>query len=332
VVTGPWVGLLEKGGHGGVFYLHGADDFRKGQAARALVEAHLDPGTADFNLDRLRGREVDTEQLASILATPPMMAEWRVVLLTETEALASSAKTRDLILGTTASPPPGLALILVGTVPSGSKAKFYRELAAGARSLEFKALSPDDVPGWLMERSRDRLGVEMEPDAARALAQAGGEDLGILDQELEKLSGYVQEGRPITRADVEAAGTFLPTQDRWSWIELVGRRRFKEALSSLRVLLGQGESGVGVVISLTTHVLRLAVLVDRGQKALEAALPRHQQWLARKLVQEARGWSLDELAAAVEGLRVLDRQLKSSGASDESLIETWLLERMAWRA
>ncbi len=332
MVTGPWAGLLEKGGHGGVFYLHGADEFRKGQAARALVEAHLDPGTADFNLDRLRGREVDTEQLASILATPPMMAEWRVVLLTETEALASSSKNRDLILTTAASPPPGLALILVGTVPSGSKAKFYRELAAGARSLEFKALAPDDVQGWLMERSRERLGVEMEPDAARALAQAVGEDLGILDQELEKLSGYVEEGRPITRADVEAAGTFLPTQDRWSWIELVGRRRFREALSSLRVLLGQGESGVGVVISLTTHVLRLAVLVDRGQKALEAALPRHQQWLARKLVQEARGWSLDELAAAVEGLRVLDRQLKSSGASDEALIETWLLERMAWRA
>lgn len=332
MVKGPWVGLLEKGGPGGVFYLHGADEFRKGQAARALVEAHLDPGTADFNLDRLRGREVDTEQLASILATPPMMAEWRVVLLTETEALASSSKNRDLILATAASPPPGLALILVGTVPSGSKAKFYRELAAGTRSLEFKALSPDDVPGWLMERSRERLGVEMEPGAARALAQAVGEDLGILDQELEKLSGYVQEGSPITRADVEAAGTFLPTQDRWSWIELVGRRRFREALSSLRVLLGQGESGVGVVISLTTHVLRLAVLVDRGQKALEAALPRHQQWLARKLAQEARGWSVDELGAAVEGLRVLDRQLKSSGASDEALIETWLLERMAWRA
>lgn len=332
MVRDPWAGLLEKGGKGGVFYLHGADEFRKGQAARALVEAHLDPGTADFNLDRLSGRDVETEQLASILATPPMMAEWRVVLLSETEALASSPKNRDLILSTAASPPPGLAFILVCTVPSGSKARFYRDLVSGTRSLELAALSPDDVPGWLQERSREQLGVEMEPEAARALAQAVGEDLGVLSQELEKLSGYVQEGRPITRADVEAAGTFLPTQDRWSWIDLVGRRQFREALSTLRVLLGQGESAVGVVISLTTHVLRLAVLADRGRKALEDALPPHQRWTARSLAQQAPAWSLDELMAAVDGLRTLDRQLKSSGASDEALLETWLLERMAWRA
>ena len=33
-----------------------------------------DPGTRDFNLDQLRGGDVTPEALASILATPPMMA------------------------------------------------------------------------------------------------------------------------------------------------------------------------------------------------------------------------------------------------------------------
>lgn len=324
----PVASLLGRGEKGGVFYLHGADEFRKDQAARALVEAHLDPGTADFNLDRLRGKEVDVEHLASILATPPMMAEWRVVLVTETEAFAGSPRARELVLSVADSPPPGLALILVCTVPSGSRARFYSDLASRARSTEFRALTPDDVPGWLMERARESLGVEMELDAARALAQAVGVDLGILNQELEKLSGYVQEGRPITREDVEAAGTFLPTQDRWGWMDLVGQRRFSQALSSLGVLLGQGENGVGLTISLTTHILRLGVLLDRGQKGLERVLPNHQKWLARQLQQQARGWTLPELESAVEGLQVLDRQLKSSGASDEALLRSWLLERM----
>jgi DNA polymerase III delta subunit len=182
-----------------------------------------------------------------------------------------------------------------------------------------------------MSRAQEALGVEMEPDAAGALAQAIGADLGILDQELQKLSGYVQEGRPITRADVEAAGTSLPSQDRWAWIGLVGARRFHDALESLRVLMGQGESGVALTISLTTHFLRLAVLVDQGQAALEAALPSHQRWTARNLVREAQAWSLPEVVDAIDGLRVLDRQLKSSGASDVALVETWLLGRMAWR-
>ena len=73
---------------------------------RALMETHLDPATRDFNYDLLRGSEVDPETLASVLATPPMMAEWRVVVLRETERLAGSSKARDILLETAASPPP----------------------------------------------------------------------------------------------------------------------------------------------------------------------------------------------------------------------------------
>ena len=72
---------------GGAFYLHGEDQFRKEAAVRALVNAHVDPGTRDFNLDLLRGTDVTAENLASVLATPPMMAEWRVVVLREVEGL-----------------------------------------------------------------------------------------------------------------------------------------------------------------------------------------------------------------------------------------------------
>lgn len=320
--------LLDRGGLGGVFYLHGDDEFRKGQALRSLVDAHLDPGTRDFNLDRLRGREVATEQLASVLGTPPMMAEWRVVVVTEVEAFAGSPKARSLLLDVAASPPPGLALILSCTRPAGSRAKFYSQLASAARALEFRPLSQDDVPGWLMDRAREVLGVEMEAGAARALAQAVGTDLGVLSQELEKLSGYVQEGRPITRADVEAAGTHLPVQDRWGWIDLVGQRKFGEALATLRLLVGQGESGVGLSISLATHILRLGVIVERGPQALEQALPPNQRWLARQLQAQARGWDSRDIEEALEGLRTLDRRLKSSGASDESLLQSWILERM----
>ena len=43
---------------GGVFYLHGSDEYRKEAAAHTLVDAHLDPATADFNYDLIRGSEV----------------------------------------------------------------------------------------------------------------------------------------------------------------------------------------------------------------------------------------------------------------------------------
>lgn len=314
---------------GGAFYLHGDDDFRKEEAVRALVEAHLDPATRDFNLDPLRGTEVDTETLASILGTPPMMAEWRVVVVREVEGLASSARSRDVLLDVVSKPPPGLALVLSCTVPQGSKAKFYKDLARKARSVEFPAITPNDVPGWLMSRAREHFGVEMEPEAAQRMGGAVGTDLGILAKELEKLADYVGERRRIEVVDVEAAGTRIPAQDRWRWFDLVGDGKLEEALDTLGTLLGQGESGVGLVIGLTTHFLRLGVVAERGAPALEALLPVHQKWLARKLVSQARRWRPAEIDAALAGLLRVDRLLKASPLSEEHLLEEWLLTLLA---
>ncbi|TVP73927.1 MAG: DNA polymerase III subunit delta [Gemmatimonadales bacterium] len=316
---------------GGVFYLHGDDEFRKAEAARALVEAHLDETTRDFNLDRLRGGEIDLERLASVLGTPPMMAEWRVVVLRETEALAGSKRARDHLLQLVASPPPGLVLILLCTVPERSSAKFYRELAARARSVEFNRIGENDLPGWLMDRCRDVHGVEMEEDAARALAQGVGSDLDLLSREMEKLSSLVEEGSPVTLEHVQAAGTRIPTQDRWAWLDLVGGRRVEEALAGLDTLLGHGESGVGLVSALGTHFLRLGLRVAGGSGALREALPRHQQWLARRYDGQARHWTEREVAEALEGLLRVDQLLKASGASDLHLLETWILERALTR-
>jgi len=316
---------------GGAFYLHGDDGFRKEEVVRALIEVHLDPATKDFNFDPLRGTDVDAETLASVLATPPMMAEFRVVVVRETEGLAGSPKARSALLDVVAAPPPGLALILSATVPQGSKAKFYRELAKQAQSVEFQPFTADDVPGWLLERARSVHGKTFDVDAAQALGAAIGNNLGILAKELEKLSDFVGDGERVTLKDVEAAGTRLPAQDRWRWFDLVGERRLHDALKGLAILIGQGESGVGLVIGLATHLLRLGVVAEKGPAALEAVLPRHQQWLARRMVGQGRNWTAAEIDVALEGLLRVDRLLKASSLSDQHLLEEWLLGLMAQR-
>lgn len=312
------------GKKGGVFFLHGDDEFRKERAFQALLERHLDPSTRDFNLDVLRGTDVTVETLASVIGTPPMMADWRVVLIRDAEGLAASSRTRAVIEDALARTPPGLALVLVART-GGSKAKFWSTLTRKARSVEFEPLSPDDLPGWLMSWGQEHHGVEIEPDAARALAAGVGADLGILDQELAKLRDRVGDAARITVADVEAAGTRLPAQDRWRWFDLVGERRFRDARRAVPILLDQGESGVGLAMSLGTHLLRLGLLNAGGPAALERVLPGHQKWLARKLAPQARRWTEPQIREALLGLARVDRLLKSASFSDEHLLEEWFL-------
>lgn len=327
-MSAPVRRFLQKHGMGGVFFIHGDDEFRKDEVVRALMDAHLDPATRDFNLDVLRAGEVDGERLASVLATPPMMAEWRVVVVREAEALASSPRAREMLIALAEAPPVGLAAVLVATIAKGSTAKIWKDLQTKTQSLELSPLAAADVPGWLLERARDVLGVELEEDAALALVSAIGSDLGVLAREMEKLSAFVQDGAPITSADVEAAGIRLPAQDRFKWFDLIGERRFADALEGLPILLSQGESGVGLAIQLGTHLLRIGVAIDGGPRALEAILPPHQRWLSKRLAPQARGWTSEDIGVALEGLLRADRLMKASGVSSEALIEEWLLSML----
>lgn len=313
---------------GGAFFLYGEDAFRKEETARALVKWHLDPETRDFNFDPLRGSEVDVESLASVLATPPLMAEWRVVLLREVEGLASSPRAREALLAVAKAPPPGLALIMLATLPKDTKAKFYKDLTRASRSVGFPEVGANDVPGWLVEWAATRHGVEMTEEAARALGGAVGTDLGVLAMEVEKLASRVDPGAPITLEAVRDAGTYVPTQDRWEWMDLLGNRDFEGALKGLSPLMSQGESGVFLTMGLATHFLRLGVARSAGRGALEGILPHHQKWLASRLMQQAARWSVDDLRAALKGLKKADRVFKSTSLSDEKVLEEWLLGLM----
>src|SRR5690606_10432729 len=150
------------GERGGVFFLFGDEEFHKEEVASRIIEAHLDPATRDFNLDQLRGDELDVEALASMIQTPPMMAEWRVVVVRDAQGLASSPRARAVVEDVLERPVPGLVLLLVARLPERSRAKFYEALKKKARAVEFAPLSPGDVPGWLMERARAES-VELEP-------------------------------------------------------------------------------------------------------------------------------------------------------------------------
>jgi DNA polymerase-3 subunit delta len=314
---------------GGAFFFHGDEDFFREEAVSRVVAAYLDEATRDFNFDQLRGSDVDGDALASVIATPPMMAEHRVVVLRDAQGLGQ--KAREVVEAAAKSPEPGLVLVVSAAIPSGSKAKFYDELKKAAVSVEFNPLAADDAPGWLMEEARGVHGLELDADAARAIVSAMGVELGMLTSELKKLAAYAGERKRITLDDVRAVGGSIPRQDRWAWFDMVSERRFREALEALPVLLEQGENGVGLVIGMGGQLLKVGLVCAGGQSALERELKPFQRWMARRLVPVARKWTLPEVDAALGELLRTDRLLKSASMSDRQAMEELLLRLWAIR-
>jgi DNA polymerase-3 subunit delta len=314
---------LREGRRGGAFLIFGEQEYLKEEAVDALAAAHLEPDTKDFNFDQLRAAETPPETLAAIVATPPMLAEWRVVVVRDVQAMASSSRARGALQKLLEHKIPGLLLVLTAQVPPG-RAQFYDTLKKQTTAVECAALSDADLVGWLIERST-RHNVQLEVTAARMLAGAIGSELGVLAQELNKLIEFVGERRSIGPDDIKAVVGPVQRIIRWDWFDLVSERRFAEARSALPVLLDSGENGVGLVIGLGTQFLRLAIAVTGGQRALEGALPFNQKWLAGRIAKQARGWSGPTVDGALDDLLRADRLLKSTSLTDAQVLEELLL-------
>jgi DNA polymerase III subunit delta len=319
--------LLDSGRRGGAFFLFGDEEFLKNEATELLLARHLDPATRDFNFDQLRAADASPETIASVLATPPLMAEWRVVVLRDVQAAATSARFRSTLEEMLGHKVPGLVFIMTAQIPSG-RAQFYEQLKKLATPVQCDSLSDADLPGWLMDRA-DRRSVTLDADAAQVLAGAIGSDLGVLAQELNKLIDFAGDRQRIEAKDVHALVGRVVRQNRWEWFDLVGDRHFAQARTALPILLDSGETGVGLLIGLGSQILRIGIGAAGGERALETALPPNQKWLAKRIIRQVRGWSNELIQQALADLLRADRLLKSTSLTDLQVLEELLLRLQA---
>jgi DNA polymerase-3 subunit delta len=234
------------------YYLYGEDDFLKEQAVQQLVEAAVDPATRDFNFEVRRANELDAETLGSLLGTPPMMADRRVLVVRDVGALRKDA--RALLDGYIKSPAADAVVILV--TPAGTKVD--RVLSSKATALEFEPLTGDRVPKWITYHAETELGTPITPDAVALLQSAVGTDLPELAIELDKLASFTNGG-VIDETAVSAVVGVRRSETLGALLDAVGTRDVVMALELLPGVMAQPKaSAVTIVMALTAQTLAVA--------------------------------------------------------------------------
>ena len=320
-----------------VYFLYGEDEFRKDGAVRELVAAAVDPATRDFNLELCRGGELSAESLESLLGTPPMLAERRVVVIRDVDKLKKDART---LLGRyLARPAPDLLLVIVA--PAGAKAD--KELTQRGIAVEFEPLTGDRLPRWVTYHAEHALGRGISPEAVTLLIEAVGPDLTQLALELEKLASYASDV-----IDERAVSEVVGVRRGESLGDLLDAVAAKDAATALALLPGVLQqpktTAVSIVMNLTTQTLALAYGVaarDRGTPA--RALFNEYMTLLRDSgafpgrpwgeavaawAKHTDRWNAAELDAALEALLQTDAALKETRLSSPEQLLTTLVLRL----
>jgi DNA polymerase-3 subunit delta len=349
-----------------VYYLHGDDDYLKEDAVRRVLAAAIDPSTRDFNLEVRRGADLDPQTLDGLLATPPMMADRRAVVVREVGALKKDARaTLDRYLE---RPAADTVLLLVS--PAGAKPD--RVLGALPGALEFAPLNEERVARWIAHHAQAELGATVTPDAVRLLQSAVGSELQQLAAELDKVVSYARGERDAAARDAAARGTPSTAvadadgevvvdeaavsavvgvrrgETLGDLLDAVARQDARTAASLVGHVLAQPKaSAVTVVMALSTQMLALAWgEARRAQGASPGMLSGELFTLLKEQGSAYTGrpwgeavkawtaaidrWTAPSLDRALTLLLDTDAALKETRvSSDEQLLETLVLSLCA---
>jgi DNA polymerase III subunit delta len=317
------------------YYMYGDDDFLKEEAVRELIATAVDPATRDFNLDTRDGGALDGETIGSLLGTPPMMAERRVVVVRDAPALRKDARAAlDQYL---AAPAPDVVLVLVAA--AGEKGEPDKALKERVTVVEFKPLTGDRVPDWIVHHTTTALRATITAGAAELLQRAAGTDLPTLASELDKLASYTG-GAEITEAAVSAVVGVRRGETLGDLLDRVAAHDAVGALAILPHVLEQPKvSAVPVVMALAVQTLALGwggAVKGRADyfsllKGAKGPFTGRSWGDAAAAWQRAAGsWSRAEIDAALDALLATDAALKETGvSSDEQILTTLVLSMCA---
>ena len=318
-----------------VYYFRGDDDFLKESTARELIAAVLDPGTRDFNLELIRGDETTAETVDTVLATPPMFAERRMVVIRDVQELGKDARLAlDRYLRQ-----PAADLVLLLIEPAGEKVD--SALAGSSFLVDFEPLSDERVPAWITHHVGTSLGASISENATRLLHTAVGSDLSALASELDKLASYAG-GNAIDEEAVRAVVGVRNGETLADLLDAVADRDAVRAVPLVPIVLSQAKANVvTIIMALATQMCAIAwgrAARDRNvppagiERGFYALLKEGRAFPGRSwkdaVAAWSRGtqrWTSGQLEHAMNELLAADIAAKEARVSSEEQLLTSLV-------
>jgi len=328
-----------------VHVLFGTDEFAIQQKILNLIEDMGDSSTAEMNIARLDGRNLNMDELNTAANAIPFLSTHRLVILANPYFVFKGAKELNKLCSIIEALPPTTTLVLAEYLDSPvnknkSVSDWLRKLTTFSnegvkmKSQEFNNPTRGELPNWIVQETKKQSGVikkqiGIESSAALKLADMVGENTRIAAQEITKLLEYVNYERNITADDVEKISIVCSQQDVFALVDALGNKDGRQAQHLLQQLL-QTEDPFqlwGMVIRQFRLLLLTREIMDAGggQDVLVRDLHLHP-YVAGKLIGQGRRFGLLGLEQVYHRLLDMDEGIKTSQMSIDLAMDLLVVE------
>ncbi len=241
-----------------LYVLHGDEPFLKRQVQAALRKLVLGPGGDDFALSTYGGDKATWAAVRDELETLPFLGPRRLVVVENADPFVMRERARlEKFVPELAgiAKPEGVLVLDVASFPANTK---LAKMVPDAASIVCKSPPTHLLPDWCVRWCSAQHRKQLAAAAARLLVDLVGQEMGLLDQELNKLATYVGDATRIEAADVDQVVGSSRSENTWKVFDLIGAGKAGEALTFLARLFDQGEEPMKLLGAFSLQLRRLA--------------------------------------------------------------------------
>ncbi len=215
------------------------------------------------------------------------------------------------------------------TLPA--KTDLFVYLLKNSQSQNFEKLTGRHLSGWIDARiKKHNPKAVFSRRAAEKLAAYAGGDLFRLENEIQKLSAFREDGE-ITEADVEFLAEAEINSNIFETVDALARGDKKTALNLLERHLKQGDD---CVYLLSMYALQFRNLLKTGEYFWQgmtdaeriARETRIHPFVAKKCLRQLRNFSFEKLKNIYAKLREMDWKIKTGRIDPKLALNKFIME------
>jgi DNA polymerase-3 subunit delta len=246
--------FLAKPTHGPLAVVHGDEPFLKRHVIRALRQRALGDDAGDQSVSTYQGDKATFAEVFDDLETLPFFDPKRVVLVENADPFVTKYRG-ELEKKVAHLPASGLLILDVKTWASNTR---LAKMVDNAATLVCKAPVTHRMAAWCSEWCASQHGKQLAAPAANLLVDLVGPEMGLLDQEMLKLSIYVGAKAKIELPDVDKLVGNNRAADTWKIFDAIAAGNVPGAMGILNRLFDQGEEPMRMLGAFSMQLRRLA--------------------------------------------------------------------------
>jgi DNA polymerase-3 subunit delta len=302
------------------YLIHGDDHGRIAERRARLRELAESISGAE-GVELLEGDDATAERAAAALDAMTLALSRRFIIVDGVERWKD--KELDALAASLGAMPPETTIAFFAREESRYKAPDRLGAAvrdAGGDVSPEVSVKPWELPKWATARARE-LGLELDPDGARALVRHVGDRQQRLLRELEKLAlgtedpDPAQPAEPLDAETVERLTASSSERRAWAVADAVVAGETRAAVTAYLGLRQQGERLPGLLYWISQRVRtahEVAAALDAGEPPAQVKRRlRMPSRAADRLIADAQRTGSDRLAEAI--CEIADLELASRG-------------------